>query len=96
MVGELRDYVFRLSVVAGVVAALFWGLHHTPEPKKCPTAGHAQHALAQCVTRTLGHVLLDWGFILAAGMLAGCLLGLLLARSIPMPRAASARPKPRA
>ena len=83
---EMRDLVFRLAVAAGLGGALIWGLHHPPQPKHCPTHAHATKQLSHCVAQSLGEVTTHWGFIIAGGAVAGCLVGVLLARLIPMPR----------
>lgn len=85
LVSELRDLIFRLSLVSGLGGALIWGLHHPPQPKHCPTHTHATKALSHCVAQTLSDIMLRWGFIIAGGAVAGCLIGVLVARLIPMP-----------
>jgi len=86
LVSEFRDLVFRLSLVAGLGGALIWGLHHPPQPKHCPTHAHATKVLSHCVGQSLGHVIASWSIIIVGGAVAGCLVGVLLARLIPMPR----------
>jgi len=64
-----------------------WGLHHPPEPTHCPTHAHGgTKALSHCVTQSLSDLVVRWGIIIAGGMVAGCLVGVLLARLIPAPR----------
>jgi hypothetical protein len=91
LASELRDLVFRLSAIAGTGGALLYGLHHPPTPGRCPLHDHAQSALAHCISRSLGDAVVAWGELIAIGMIAGCIVGVLLALLIPGPRSRAAR-----
>ncbi len=93
---ELRDVVFRGCVVAGLLGALLYGSALAPQASKCPAHPRAHHAggVGECVGKSLGGVLAQWVIIIAVGFAVGTLVGLLLARLIPVGKPRATRPRP--
>jgi hypothetical protein len=91
---ELRDAVFRLSVMTGGFLALLYGVSHAPKAKPCPVHHGVHHggAVGRCVSGPLSEILVPWAIIIGVGLVAGAAVGLLLARLIPV----RSRPKARA
>jgi len=88
--GGLREGVFSLCALAGVLLGFLWDVHHRlGRPAHANVACHA-HAHSQAAVRELGHcfsgelsaVTLGWIAPIAIGAGLGTLVGLVLALGI--------------
>jgi hypothetical protein len=95
---ELRDVVFRICSVAGLVFGALWASHHR---YISPAAGHgggcaAHHAprealrgVGRCVGTELSNAVMAWVIPGGVGLLLGALVGAMLASVIRLGRRSS-------
>jgi hypothetical protein len=89
---ELRDLVFRLSTIAGVLVGAFWGFHHQYVAPQHPCPGiHARgsaaaRAAGRCISSDLSAALGAWVIPICVGAIVGMLVGVVLAQTIRLGR----------
>ena len=89
---EIRDLVFRLSTIAGVLVGAFWAFHHQYVAPQHPCPGaHARgsaaaRAAGRCISSDLSAAIMAWVIPIVVGALVGMLLGVVLAQTIRLGR----------
>jgi predicted DNA repair protein MutK len=94
---ELRDTVFRLCSVAGLVLGMLWDLHYhqsgkRPSSRACSEHGAHHIAIsqaAQCIGNATSSALLSWLTPIGVGLLVGVIVGVLFASMIRLGRDSS-------
>ena len=89
---EIRDFLFRLSTVAGILLGAFWAFHHQYVAPQHPCPGI--HARGSGVVRTFGRCFSSdlsatgeaWVIPICVGALLGMLVGVMLALTIRVGR----------
>jgi hypothetical protein len=91
---ELRDFVFRLSTIAGLLLGAFWAFHHQYVAPQHPCPGiHARgsaaaRAAGRCISSDLSAALGAWVIPICVGALLGMLVGVMFASMIRVGRRA--------
>ena len=92
-VRDIREAVFNMCSGLGVLAGIFWGLSHPAKPN-CPSRFGADpsRAVGDCARSALVESITPYLLGIGLGAVAGTVIGVFIARLIPMPDAIGRRP----
>jgi hypothetical protein len=91
---EVRDTVFRLCSVGGLVLGMLWNLHHHQagkRPSSAACSGHGADHIAisraeHCIGNAISSTLISWLTPMGVGHLVGVIVGVVLASMIRLGR----------